>query len=66
MVEKAKAKVNRKTCDHLATMHSTPQMINSAVYGQPSITISVIPSSMSYQISSEKDLVNMFLTEIKM
>ena len=59
-------KVNRKTCDHLSTVHSTIQRLNSPVYGQPSLCLTVIPASMTYQISGNKNLVDMFLTDENM
>ena len=72
VVEKAKnirgssCKVNRKTCDHLSIVHSTIRMLNSAVYGQLSFCLTVIPASMTYQISGNKNLVDMFLTDENM
>ena len=72
VVEKAKnirgcsTKVNRKTCDHLSTVHSTIRRLNSAVYGQPSFCLTIIPASMTYQISGNKNLVDMFLTDENM
>ena len=72
LVEKAKnirgssCKVNRKTCDHLSTVHSTIRRLNSAVYGQLSFCLTVIPASMTYQISGNKNLVDMFLTDENM
>ena len=68
VVEKAKnirgcsTKVNRKMYDHLSTVHSTIQRLNSSVYVQPSFCLTVIPASMTYQISGNKNLVYMFLT----
>ena len=69
VVEKAKnirgssCKVNRKTCNHLSTVHFTIRRLNSAVYGQPSFCLTIIPASMTYQISGNKNLVDMFLTD---
>ena len=53
VVEKAKnirgcsIKVNRKTCDHLSTVHSTIRRLNSAVYGQ-----------LSFCLTSNHDISN--------
>ena len=72
VVEKAKnirgssCKVNRKTCNHLSTVHSTIRRLNSAVYGQLLFCLTVIPASMTYQISGNKNLVDMFLTDENM
>ena len=72
VVEKAKnirgcsTKVNRKTCDHLSTVHSTIRRLISAVYGQPSFCLTIIPASMTYQISGNKNLVDMFLMDENM
>ena len=72
VVEKAKnirgcsTKVNRKMCDHLSTVHSTIRRLNSAVYGQLSFCLTIIPASMTYQISGNKNLVDMFLTDENM
>ena len=72
VLEKAKnirgssCKVNRKMCDHLSTGHSTIRRLNSAVYGQPSFCLTVISASMTYQISGNKNLVDMFLRDKNM
>ena len=59
-------KVNKKMCDNIATVHTKTRELNSSIYCQPSFTVTVNLPSQTYQVSGDRYLADMFLTNDNM
>ena len=63
---KRNKKMDREMATQIATMHHKVRELNSSLYCQPLLTVTVNLPSYTYQISGDRYLVDMFLTDDNM